>query len=168
MKPLRIIICLLLLLSIVPIYGMLSASLSDGPDTISDLRDPGTNKHLLKLSLNNYAATTDFSVTLSNDQGNKIVRHKNGLYEDDTKDGNFTTFTLTMEPASPQPGTLGATEPPLPINASLSSDLSLYFNNSTAQTLNYTYNLLFNYVGKPTLFEGSYKSVLTITIADQL
>lgn len=139
-----------------------------GIDTLTDLSGGNLNRTLALIELNsNFVESPDgFLLQLSSANGGKLVRESSpGVYASSALVGNIAPYTLTLSATGS--GSLGCTEPTLPVNNAFTTALNLDFGiGVTASTDAKQYAFKVTITAKESLLSGSYKDVVTVTISD--
>lgn len=139
-----------------------------GIDTLTDLSGGNLNRTLALIELNSDVVErpNGFSLLLSSANGGKLVRESSpGVYASSALVGNIAPYTLTL--SSTGSGSLGCTEPALPINNTFTTAINLNFGfGVTASTNAKQYAFKVTIPAKESLLSGSYKDVVTVTIQD--
>ena len=135
-------------------------------DPLSDLTQSQGAKSIAKIILNS-THDAGFSLTLNSLKNSHLIRFDDASYTSAIA-GNKTAYTIDMVPAITNQGTLGCQAPTLPLNTSLSSDITLTYlpQVPTQNTVDYVYFLRINTQDNKALFRGSFRDDLTLTLSD--
>lgn len=147
--------------------SMIVTSSGAGIDSLTSLTSDNIDRTLGILSFNSDSndSPNGFSVTISSLKAGQLVRQVGLGYADAGYTGNVADYTMTM--AANGNGTLGATEPILPINNDMAIPVNLDFGVPvTTDTIDREYTLKFTIPGKTALLSGTFGDVITITLSD--
>ncbi len=139
-----------------------------GVDALSNLTAGNTDKILAKITINSLQSESPdgFTFGVSSLNSGKLLRvtvPSPLAYSATGYTGDEANYTFTMVSGS---GTLGATEPTLPVAHELSTPISLSFETVTGDTTDKVYDFSFTVPAKSSLFSGTFGDTLTVTISD--
>ncbi len=143
-------------------------TVGNGIDVLTNLKGGNLDRSLAIITIDSQISQSPngFRLAISSQKLGSLVRQETPqTYADSGIEGNVAPYTFTLMPNGN--GTLGCTEPSLPIDHALSTTITLDFSQAVvADTVGKVYTCLFTIPGKNTLFSGTFGDVLTITLSD--
>jgi len=109
------------------------------------------------------AAPNGFRLEIASLKNGEFVRFLNPGYADSLLSGNVSDYTFSIVSGT---GTLGCTEPGLPISHALATPIILDFVSPVSDTVEKKYHFVFTAPSKTALFSGTFRDELTVTLSD--
>lgn len=104
-----------------------------------------------------------FRLEIASLKNGKFVRFLNPGYADSLLSGNVSDYTFSIVSGT---GTLGFTEPGLPISHALATPITLDFVSPVSDTVEKKYHFVFTALSKTALFLGTFRDELSLTLSD--